>query len=117
MNKKKKKTRIKHRKNQHRIKNLLQASMLKAKPKKTITPIQMDEEIVAKPISKKTADKKKGLAKKPATKKAPTKKTAAKKKGPTKKPDTKKAPAKKTAANKKKPATKKAPPKKKSNQM
>ena len=76
MNKKKKNTRIKHRKNQHRIKKLLHASILKAKPKKTITPIQMDEEIVAKPISKKTAAKKK----KPATKKAPTKKTAPKKK-------------------------------------
>ena len=76
MNKKKKNTRIKHRKNQHRIKKLLQASILKAKPKKTITPIQMDEEIVAKPISKKTVAKKK----KPATKKAPTKKTAPKKK-------------------------------------
>ena len=97
MNKKKKNTRIKHRKNQHRIKKLLHASILKAKPKKTITPIQMDEEIVAKPISKKTAAKKKTPAKQPTTKKAPTKKTAAKKK----KPAAKKAPTKKTAPKKK----------------
>ena len=36
MNKKKKTTRIKHRKNQERMKKLLQASLLKAKPKKEI---------------------------------------------------------------------------------
>ena len=37
MNKKKKNTRIKHRKNQGRVKKLLQAEMRKAKPKKTVT--------------------------------------------------------------------------------
>ena len=67
MNKKKKKSRIKHRKNQVRVKNLLKASLLKAKPKKKIAePIKKDlqqkaivkESTTKKPAAKKTAAKK-----------------------------------------------------------
>ena len=95
MNKKKKNSRIKHRKNQERMKKLLQASMLKAKPKKISATIIDETKLeVSQPVAKKAP------AKKPAAKKAPAKKPAAKK-----------APAKKTAA-KKKPAAKKAPTKK-----
>ena len=47
MNKKKRKTRIKHRKNQNRVKNLLQVSMLKAKPKKQ-SPSPEKEEVKSK---------------------------------------------------------------------
>ena len=82
MNKKKKKTRIKHRKNQERVKNLLQVSMLKGKPKRIMTPVKV--EVLDKPIVKKTTVKKVALtkttAKKTPPKKTATKKTAAKKK-------------------------------------
>ena len=80
MNKKKKNSRIKHRKNQERMKKLLQTSMLKAKPKKTSTPTVVEaksEEVI--PIVKKTPAKKTAAKKKPAAKKAPAKKAAAKK--------------------------------------
>ena len=104
MNKKKKQSRLKHRKNKERIRNLLQASRLKAKPKKAeITqekeaPIQNMVEEVAKPEAVKNVAT-------PAKKKTAAKKTAAKKKTTAKKP------AKKAAA-KKVPAKKKAAPKK-----
>ena len=62
MNKKKKQSRLKHRKNKERIRNLLQASRLKAKPKTAeITPekeapIQNMVEDAAKPkVVKKAA--------------------------------------------------------------
>ena len=81
MNKKKKNSRIKHRKNQERIKKLLQASMLKAKPKKTSAPIIVETKpVVSQPVAKKAPAKKTVAKKKPATKKAPAKKSAAKKK-------------------------------------
>ena len=79
MNKKKKTSRLKHRKNRERMKNIIRASRLKAKPKKvevpkeveTVTPIA--EEI--KTPAKKTTAKKKAPAKKiTAKKKAPAKK-------------------------------------------
>ena len=109
MNKKKKQSRLKHRKNKERMRNLLQASRLKAKPKKAeITPekeapIQNMVEEVAKPeavkkaatqakkktAAKKTTAKKKTTVKKTATKavvkKTPTKKKTAPKKTVTKK--------------------------------
>ena len=91
MNKKKKKTRIKHRKNQERVKKLLQVSMLKGKPKRIKTPIKVEAQ--DKPIVKKTTAKKvpvtKTTAKKTHPKKTATKKTAAKK-APTKKKTAKK---------------------------
>ena len=96
MNKKKKTTRIKHRKNRERMKELIRASRLKAKPKKVEVPkqIETDNQVV---------EEIKAPTKKPAAKKkAPAKKTAAKKKAPAKKPAAKKkAPAKKPAAKKK----------------
>ena len=104
MNKKKKQTRLKHYKNKERMRNLLQASRLKAKPKKAeITPekeapIQNMVEEVAKPEAVKNAAK-------PAKKKTAAKKTAAKKKTTSKKPA-------KKAAVKKTPTKKKAAPKK-----
>ena len=110
MNKKKKQSRLKHRKNKERIRNLLQASRLKAKPKKAeITqekeaPIQNMVEEVAKPEAVKKATK-------PAKKKTASKNTAAKKKTTAKKP-VKKAAAKKVLA-KKKAAPKKTAAKKK----
>ena len=84
MNKKKKTTRIKHRKNKDRMKKRIQASLLKAKPKKVVsTPrveAQVETEVKAatQPIVKK-APAKKTAAKKTTAKKAPVKKTAAKK--------------------------------------
>jgi len=105
MNKKKKNSRIKHRKNQERMKKLIQASLLKAKITSAPIIIEAKPE-VAKPAARKAPTKNTAAKKKPAAKKAPAKKTAAKKK-----PAAKKAPAKKTAA-KKKPAAKKAPAKK-----
>ena len=74
MNKKKKTTRIKHRKNKERIRKILQASLLKANPKKVITtpkvkaPVETEVKAATEPTLKKTN-----------TKKTPTKKTAAKK--------------------------------------
>ena len=107
MNKKKKTSRLKHRKNQERIKNLIRASRLKAKPKKMEVPKETETVVqVAKEV-KKPAARKKAPVKKPAeTKKAPTKKPAIKKKTPAKKST-----AKKKAPVKKAPA-KKAPTKK-----
>ena len=96
MNKKKKNSRIKHRKNQERMKKLLQASMLKAKSKKTLVPTIVEAKPeVSQPVAKNAPAEKTAAKKKPATKKAPAKKTVAKKK-----PATKKAPAKKTASKK-----------------
>ena len=69
MNKKKKITRIKHRKNKDRIKKLLQTSLLKAKPKKVISTPKVE---VPVETEVKTATE-------PIVKKAPAKKTAAKK--------------------------------------
>ena len=80
MNKKKKNSRIKHRKNQDRMKKLLHVSMLKAKPKKTSTPTLVETKPkVAKPVAKMAPAKKTAAKKKPTAKKAPAKKTAAKK--------------------------------------
>ena len=70
MNKKKKKTRIKHRKNQERVKKILHASMLKAKPKKILAPIKVD----IKPEESEKSISKKSTTKKVAAKKSPTKK-------------------------------------------
>ena len=99
MNKKKKITRIKHRKNKDRIKKLLQTSLLKAKPKQVIltpkieVPVETEVNAATEPIIKKTPEKKK------ATKRTTTKKAPAKKKT-TKKITTKKAPAKKKTTKK-----------------
>ena len=79
MNKKKKTTRIKHRKNKERMKNLLQASLLKAKPKRIVsTPKVVVAPNTEAKDPKKSADKK-AIPKKAAAKKTTTKKTAAKK--------------------------------------
>ena len=51
MNKKKKNTRIKHRRNQNRVKKILQTSLLKARPKKIIQSTKTDvlvEQVEAK---------------------------------------------------------------------
>ena len=56
MNKKKKNTRIKHRKNQARVKRKLQASILKANPKKTKVPTILKD--VELPIVNKDSVKK-----------------------------------------------------------
>jgi len=96
MNKKKKATRLKHRKNKERMKNIISASRLKAKPKKVEAPkevesaVQATEEIkkptaVKNALAKKAAPKKKAVAKKTITKKPVTKKKAPKKKAPAKK--------------------------------
>ena len=81
MKKKKKTSRLKHRKNQARMKNIIRASRLKVKlkkveaPKEVETVVQVAEEVI------KPAEVKKSPAKKPAAKKkAPAKKSAAKKK-------------------------------------
>ena len=66
MNKKKKASRLKHRKNQERVKNLLRASRLKAKPKKIVKPKDENVEILSTEES----------TKKTAAKKTTTKKTA-----------------------------------------
>ena len=84
MNKKKKTTRIKHRKNKDRMRKQLQASLLKAKPKKVVsTPrveaqVETEVKVATQPIIKKVPAKK-TAAKKTTAKKAPAKKTAAKK--------------------------------------
>ena len=99
MNKKKKITRIKHRKNKERTKKLLQLSLSKSKPKKLVPPITVktasETEVTA--VIKEPS-------KKPALKETPTKQAAIKKatveKVPTKKKPTKKAPAKKPTAKK-----------------
>ena len=98
MNKKKKTSRLKHRKNQERVKNIIRASRLKAKPKKMVTPKEVESVVQVAEEVKKPTEAKKAPAKKPeAKKKAPTKKSAVKKKAPAKKASTKKAPAKKKA--------------------
>ena len=48
MNKKKKKTRIKHRKNQDRVKKIIQSSMLKKKSKNIVKTTKVDEKVVEK---------------------------------------------------------------------
>ena len=64
MNKKKKATRLKHRKNKERMKNIISASRLKAKPKKVEAPkavesaVQATEEIKKPTVAKKTPAKK-----------------------------------------------------------
>ena len=58
MNKKKKITRIKHRKNRNRVKKINQVSLLKAKPKKNVaTPI--DNSAVIEPKIKSSTTEKK----------------------------------------------------------
>jgi len=96
MNKKKKATRLKHRKNKERMKNIISVSRLKAKPKKVDAPKEVESAIQATEEIKKPTVAKKTPAKKAAAKKTTTKKTVAKKKAPKKK-----APAKKAAAKKK----------------
>ena len=101
MNKKKKATRLKHRKNKERMKNIISASRLKAKPKKLEAPkevesaVQATEEIKKPTVAKKTPAKKAAAKKKAVAKKTITKKTVAKKKAPKKKASTNKAAAKK----------------------
>ena len=103
MNKKKKATRLKHRKNKERMKNIISASRLKAKPKKLEAPkevesaVQATEEIKKPTAAKKTPAKKPAPKKKAATKKTTTKKPVTKKKAPKKKAPTKKAVTKKKA--------------------
>ncbi len=100
MNKKKKTTRIKHRKNKDRMRKILHASLLKAKPKKVVStqkveaPLETEVKATTEPIVKKATSKKK-TTKKPAARKTSTKKTASKK-TPTKKNASKKTPTKKT---------------------
>ena len=113
MNKKKKTTRLKHRKNRERIKNLIRTSQLKARPKK----VKVAKEIEAAPPNT-LGEVKKKVAMKSSTKKA-TKKTT--KKTTTNKQASKKISAEKLAAKKKsvkktiakKTSTKKIVPKKK----
>ena len=101
MNKKKKTTRLKHRKNKERMKNIISASRLKAKPKKLEAPkeeesaVQATEEIKKPTAAKKAPAKKAATKKKAAAKKTTTKKPVAKKKAPKKKTPAKKAVAKK----------------------
>ena len=78
MNKKKKNTRIKHRKNQNRVKKLLQASLLKAKHKNISTPSKVVTKEIDDPIIKKSSTAK-NISKKSSAKKATVKKTTAKK--------------------------------------
>ena len=81
MNKKKRTSRLKHRKNQERVKNIIRASRLKAKPKKVEAPKEAETVVQVAEEVKKPTEAKKTPAKKPAAKKkAPAKKTAAKKK-------------------------------------
>ena len=100
MNKKKKITRIKHRKNKERMKKHLQTSLSKSKPKKAVPTITVE----AVPETEVTAVIKEP-SKKLAVKEKPAKKTADKKapviKAPSKKPAAKKAPVKKKPAKKK----------------
>ena len=80
MNKKKKTSRLKHRKNQERVKNIIRASRLKAKPKKVEAPKEAETVVQVAEEVKKPTEAKKAPAKKPAAKKkAPAKKPAAKK--------------------------------------
>ena len=99
MNKKKKTSKLKHRKNQERVKKLLRVSLLKAKPKKIVKPKEENIELSTN-IDVKKATPKKPVAKKPVAKKPVAKKPAAKKPA-AKKPAAKKPAAKKPAAKKK----------------
>ena len=99
MNKKKKASRLKHRKNQERVKNLLRASRLKARPKKIVKPKDEAVDILSTEESTKKTTTKKTAAKKTAAKKTAAKKTTAKK-TTTKKTAVKKTTTKKTAAKK-----------------
>ena len=102
MNKKKKATRLKHRKNKERMKNIISASRLKAKPKKLEAPKEVESAVQATEEIKKPTAAKKAPAKKAATKKkAAAKKTTPKKPVAKKKAPKKKAPAKKAATKKK----------------
>ena len=85
MNKKKKNTRVKHRKNKARIRNLIQVSLSKAKPKKIIQATKVtqnekndDQNLQKNAVTKKTTAKK-TVSKKTTAKKSTTKKTTAKK--------------------------------------
>ena len=101
MNKKKKATRLKHRKNKERMKNIISASRLKAKPKKLEAPKEVESAVQATEEIKKPTATKKAPAKKAATKKkAAAKKTTPKKPVAKKKAPKKKAPAKKAATKK-----------------
>ena len=92
MNKKKRTSRLKHRKNQERVKNIIRASRLKAKPKKVEAPKEAETVVqVAEEVKKPTE-----------AKKAPAKKPAAKKKAPAKKPEAKKNEQEKNPEKKKK---------------
>ena len=66
MNKKKKTTRIKHRKNKERIRKILQASLLKAKPKKVITTPKVEAQVETEVKVATEYTIKKPAAKKPA---------------------------------------------------
>ena len=74
MNKKKKTSRLKHRKNQERMKNIIRASRLKAKPKKVEAPKEVESVVQVTEEVKKPTEVKKAPAKKPATKKPLVKK-------------------------------------------
>ena len=69
MNKKTKVTRLKHRKNKERMKNIISASRLKAKPKKVEAPKAVESAVQATEEIKKPTAAKKAPAKKDATKK------------------------------------------------
>jgi len=78
MNKKKKNTRIKHRKSQRRVKKINQLSLKKAKPKKNVVKPESEMQPTNNETTKK-ATTKKTTTKKTTTKKATTKKTTTKK--------------------------------------
>ena len=81
MNKKKKASRLKHRKNRERMKNLIRASRLKAKPQKLGAPKEVETVVETTEETMKPTEVKQSTAKKPAAKKkAPAKKPATKKK-------------------------------------
>ena len=83
MNKKKRNARIKHRKNQKRVKKINQLSLQKAKPKKNITKVETEIKPAVQDTPKASTTKKttakKTTAKKATAKKAPAKKTTSKK--------------------------------------
>ena len=66
MNKKKRSSRLKHRKNQERVKNIIRASRLKAKPKKVEAPKEAETVVQVAEEFKKPTEAKQALAKKPA---------------------------------------------------
>ena len=79
MNKKKKTTRIKHRKSKDRMRKLLQASLRKAKPKKVVStpkveaPVETEVKAATEPTLMKTTAKKAAVKKTAAKKPAPKK--------------------------------------------